>query len=305
MDLAAWRRLLYYLVLAAAHRLPGHRFSDDGVFFFSSRRRHTRFDCDGVQTCALPIWGAGRRAAAARHPCAGARRGGAPHARQPQGGRVLHGGPPLGPRGGLALDPRLRRGRRGGPGDRRRRTERVRGRRGARARPLPQPVTPARGEPLGGRRPRGVGRGDRGARVIPSHPVRATLPPSALPFLPWPTSVRPARSTTSCSLCPTVTHLSRTARDAVRDRLEREGRGHPRDAEPLATSASPLRPRSSRAALPARATRRGPRSPTRTRSEPPLPRVRRPPPQAAPRGSPPACAAGGSSSRPASRRPPW
>src|SRR2546427_545308 len=24
-------------------------------FFFSSRRRHTRFDCDGVQTCALPI----------------------------------------------------------------------------------------------------------------------------------------------------------------------------------------------------------------------------------------------------------
>src|SRR5579859_8236305 len=55
MDLAAWRRLLYYLVLAAAHRLPGHRFSDDGVFFFSSRRRHTRFDCDGVQTCALPI----------------------------------------------------------------------------------------------------------------------------------------------------------------------------------------------------------------------------------------------------------
>src|SRR5689334_23758453 len=25
------------------------------VFFFSSRRRHTRFDCTGVQTCALPI----------------------------------------------------------------------------------------------------------------------------------------------------------------------------------------------------------------------------------------------------------
>src|SRR2546427_8586849 len=24
-------------------------------FFFSSRRRHTRFDCAGVQTCALPI----------------------------------------------------------------------------------------------------------------------------------------------------------------------------------------------------------------------------------------------------------
>src|SRR5260370_25312096 len=24
-------------------------------FFFSSRRRHTRFKCDGVQTCALPI----------------------------------------------------------------------------------------------------------------------------------------------------------------------------------------------------------------------------------------------------------
>src|SRR5256885_12112403 len=25
------------------------------LFFFSSRRRHTRFDCTGVQTCALPI----------------------------------------------------------------------------------------------------------------------------------------------------------------------------------------------------------------------------------------------------------
>src|SRR2546427_3856314 len=25
------------------------------IFFFSSRRRHTRFDCAGVQTCALPI----------------------------------------------------------------------------------------------------------------------------------------------------------------------------------------------------------------------------------------------------------
>src|SRR5689334_24468267 len=27
------------------------------IFFFSSRRRHTRFDCTGVQTCALPIFG--------------------------------------------------------------------------------------------------------------------------------------------------------------------------------------------------------------------------------------------------------
>src|SRR5689334_23574662 len=26
------------------------------IFFFSSRRRHTRFDCTGVQTCALPIF---------------------------------------------------------------------------------------------------------------------------------------------------------------------------------------------------------------------------------------------------------
>src|SRR5690625_7554657 len=25
-------------------------------FFFSSRRRHTRWPRDGVQTCALPIW---------------------------------------------------------------------------------------------------------------------------------------------------------------------------------------------------------------------------------------------------------
>src|SRR5689334_23555427 len=29
-------------------------------FFFSSRRRHTRWNCDWVQTCALPIFGAGR-----------------------------------------------------------------------------------------------------------------------------------------------------------------------------------------------------------------------------------------------------
>src|SRR5688500_20348591 len=26
------------------------------VFFFSSRRRHTRYKVTGVQTCALPIW---------------------------------------------------------------------------------------------------------------------------------------------------------------------------------------------------------------------------------------------------------
>src|SRR2546430_3331264 len=26
------------------------------VFFFSSRRRHTRLTVTGVQTCALPIW---------------------------------------------------------------------------------------------------------------------------------------------------------------------------------------------------------------------------------------------------------
>src|SRR2546427_952834 len=25
-------------------------------FFFSSRRRHTRFDCDWSSDCALPIW---------------------------------------------------------------------------------------------------------------------------------------------------------------------------------------------------------------------------------------------------------
>src|SRR5256885_8174540 len=29
-------------------------------FFFSSRRRHTRFDWTGVQTCALPIYGLAR-----------------------------------------------------------------------------------------------------------------------------------------------------------------------------------------------------------------------------------------------------
>src|SRR2546427_7345611 len=36
--------------------------AEDGIrdltvfFFFSSRRRHTRFDCDWIQTCALPIY---------------------------------------------------------------------------------------------------------------------------------------------------------------------------------------------------------------------------------------------------------
>src|SRR3990167_6576059 len=30
-------------------------FGDNFLFFFSSRRRHTRFDCDWSQTCALPI----------------------------------------------------------------------------------------------------------------------------------------------------------------------------------------------------------------------------------------------------------
>src|SRR3990167_10863410 len=38
--------------------MSSHVFS--GYFFFSSRRRHTRFDWTGVQTCALPIsafWG--------------------------------------------------------------------------------------------------------------------------------------------------------------------------------------------------------------------------------------------------------
>src|SRR2546423_878887 len=38
--------------------LPRGSTRDGGghkCFFFSSRRRHTRFDCDGVQTCALPI----------------------------------------------------------------------------------------------------------------------------------------------------------------------------------------------------------------------------------------------------------
>src|SRR3712207_7710900 len=29
-----------------------------GVFFFSSRRRHTRYGVTGVQTCALPIFSA-------------------------------------------------------------------------------------------------------------------------------------------------------------------------------------------------------------------------------------------------------
>src|SRR5256886_12115724 len=30
----------------AGRLLPGEKLRDDGCFFFSSRRRHTRFDCD-------------------------------------------------------------------------------------------------------------------------------------------------------------------------------------------------------------------------------------------------------------------
>src|SRR5256886_13341716 len=36
-------------------------------FFFSSRRRHTIFDCDWSQTCALPICRAGERWLPAEH----------------------------------------------------------------------------------------------------------------------------------------------------------------------------------------------------------------------------------------------
>src|SRR5690606_40880901 len=35
------------------------------IFFFSSRRRHTRFHVTEVQTCALPIWRCGAAAARA------------------------------------------------------------------------------------------------------------------------------------------------------------------------------------------------------------------------------------------------
>src|SRR5260221_619411 len=38
-------------------RMQGVEFvNGDMFFFFSSRRRHTRSLCDGVQTCALPIY---------------------------------------------------------------------------------------------------------------------------------------------------------------------------------------------------------------------------------------------------------
>src|SRR5438309_29091 len=36
-------------------RVVKQHLVDDYVFFFSSRRRHTRWNCDWVQTCALPI----------------------------------------------------------------------------------------------------------------------------------------------------------------------------------------------------------------------------------------------------------
>src|SRR5881409_4097571 len=46
----------------------GSWLGDVFFFFFSSRRRHTRCETvTGVQTCALPIWSPGRRAAARRH----------------------------------------------------------------------------------------------------------------------------------------------------------------------------------------------------------------------------------------------
>src|SRR2546422_7156673 len=45
------RHDLMAVVLALTEACEG----DAGKFFFSSRRRHTRFDCAGVQTCALPI----------------------------------------------------------------------------------------------------------------------------------------------------------------------------------------------------------------------------------------------------------
>src|SRR2546425_8051828 len=43
---------------------PNHRRLSKFRFFFSSRRRHTRSDRTGVQTCALPI--SARRAAVPR-----------------------------------------------------------------------------------------------------------------------------------------------------------------------------------------------------------------------------------------------
>src|SRR5256886_7675447 len=43
--------------------------SDCLTFFFSSRRRHTRFDCDWVQTCALPISAPSSLPAGARRDC--------------------------------------------------------------------------------------------------------------------------------------------------------------------------------------------------------------------------------------------
>ena len=49
-------------VQAVASTRNRWRGRDD--FFFSSRRRHTRYiSVTGVQTCALPIWGAGARLA--------------------------------------------------------------------------------------------------------------------------------------------------------------------------------------------------------------------------------------------------
>src|SRR5260370_35090134 len=59
------------------------------MFFFSRRRRHTRFKCDGVQTCALPIFTP--RAAMAIAPYHGCDRHRSPR-RDPMGARPPESG---------------------------------------------------------------------------------------------------------------------------------------------------------------------------------------------------------------------
>src|SRR2546427_5711292 len=46
---------IFFFSSRRRHTLFDCDWSSVVCFFFSSRRRHTRFDCAGVQTCALPI----------------------------------------------------------------------------------------------------------------------------------------------------------------------------------------------------------------------------------------------------------
>src|SRR6056300_760890 len=59
--------VIHLLMVSYHWVLRKSRYALFFIFFFSSRRRHTRFlNVTGVQTCALPIWTAHRRRSAVR-----------------------------------------------------------------------------------------------------------------------------------------------------------------------------------------------------------------------------------------------